>query len=1190
MPLTALVRQLQQASLTSEVLQRSQRPERLRLSGAGRGARALVSSALAAAAGAPLLVVVPTLEEAGRWAALLELMGWSSAQLYPTSEASPYEPFDPTSEITWGQLQVLSELLDMPGDGDGSSQRLAIVATERALQPHLPPPPALKAQCLSLRKGDTIDLEQLGETLTRLGYERVSAIEQEGSWSRRGDIVDVFPVSAELPVRLEFFGEELEKLREFDPASQRSLDPIEVVRLTPSGYGPLIADALREDMPDGLDQLLSPEALEQLLEGGTPEGMRRLMGLAWSEPASLLSYLPANTLIAVDERRHCLAHGRQWFDHASDHHADVSAELGVELPAVLHQTPEQALASTDAFAGFDLAELHESDSHGNSFDLASRPVPAYPNQFGKLAELIKGFQRDKAKVWLLSAQPTRAVALLEEHDCVSRFVPNPGDIASIERLIEQNTPVALKTKGTAELEGLQLPAWKLALITDREFFGQQSLTATGYVRRRRKAASRTVDPNKMRPGDFVVHRNHGIGKFLKLEKLAISGESRDYLVVQYADGLLRVAADQLGSLGRYRATTEQPPDLNRMGGTAWSKAKERARKAVRKVALDLVKLYAERHQAAGFCFPADGPWQSELEESFPYEPTPDQIKAIADVKRDMEKPQPMDRLVCGDVGFGKTEVAIRAIFKAVTAGKQVAMLAPTTVLAQQHWRSLSERFAPYPIKVSLLNRFRTAGERKAIQEGLVEGTVDVVVGTHQLLGKSTTFKELGLLVVDEEQRFGVNQKEKIKALRKDVDVLTLSATPIPRTLYMSLSGVREMSLITTPPPLRRPIKTHLAALDEEAVRSAIRQELDRGGQIFYVVPRVEGIEEVAERLRLMIPGLRLLVAHGQMAEGELESAMVAFNAGEADLMLCTTIVESGLDIPRVNTILIEDAQKFGLAQLYQLRGRVGRSGIQAHAWLFYPGDASLSEAARQRLRAIQEFAQLGSGYQLAMRDMEIRGVGNLLGVEQSGQMETIGFDLYMEMLQESLAEIQGQDIPAVDDTQIDLPITAFIPGDWIADNDEKMAAYRAAADCNRPDALLQLATDWVDRYGAIPAPVISLLQLMELKLLAKRCGFSRIKPEKPNIALETPMEEPAFRLLRQGLPQHLHGRLVFQAGSGTTSKVLARGLGVLPMEKQVEELMTWLKQMAEQIPGADGLTDAQRAEQLKAKNEAVLAV
>jgi transcription-repair coupling factor (superfamily II helicase) len=1199
MPLSPLVRQLQQVPLTREVLARSERPERLRLGGAGRAGRALITSALARVAEAPLLVVVPTLEEAGRMAALLELMGWQSCQLYPTSEGSPYEPFDPTSEITWGQLQVLAELLDPEAGG----KRLAIVATERALQPHLPPPDVLAGRCLTLRRGDTLDIEELGATLARLGYERVPSIEQEGTWSRRGDIIDLFPVSAELPVRLELFGEELEKLREFDPASQRSLDAIERVRLTPTSHAPLIADALRERMPEGLEALLSPEALDQLLEGGTPEGMRRLLGLAWEAPASLLDYLPAGTLIALEERRHCLAHGQQWFDHAASHHQEVLESLNLEaagavapsaspslLPPSLHRAPAEALAALDAFRGFDLAELQESDRHPNSFDLASRAVPAHPNAFGRLAGLVKGYQAGKARVWLVSAQPSRAVALLEEHDCIARFVPNPLDTPAIERLIEQNTPVALKSRGTAELEGLELPAWKFVLLTDREFFGQHSLAASGYVRRRRRAASRTVDPLRMVPGDFVVHRNHGIGRFLKLEKLAIGGEARDYLVVQYADGLLRVAADQLGSLGRYRASNESPPELNRMGGSAWTKAKERARKAVARVAMDLVKLYAERHKAPGFAFPPDGPWQNELEDSFPYEPTPDQIKSIAEVKRDMEKPQPMDRLVCGDVGFGKTEVAIRAIFKAVTAGKQCALLAPTTVLAQQHWRTLSERFAPYPLKVALLNRFRTAAERKTILDGLAAGNVDVVVGTHQLLGKGTGFKQLGLLVVDEEQRFGVNQKEKIKALRKDVDVLTLSATPIPRTLYMSLSGVREMSLITTPPPLRRPIKTHLACRDEEAVRSAIRQELDRGGQVFYVVPRVEGIEEVAEQLRQMLPGLKLLVAHGQMAEGELESAMVAFNAGEADLMLCTTIIESGLDIPRVNTILVEDAHKFGLAQLYQLRGRVGRSGIQAHAWLFYPGDASLSEAARQRLRAIQEFAQLGSGYQLAMRDMEIRGVGNLLGVEQSGQMEAIGFDLYMEMLQECLAEIQGQDIPAVDDTQIDLPLTAFIPAEWIPENEEKMAAYRAAADCISKEALVELAAGWTDRYGAIPAPVQSLLQLLELKLVARRCGFSRIRPEKPNIALDTPMEEPAFRLLRQGLPQHLHGRLVYQGATGSTAKVLARGLGVLPIERQVEELMGWLRAMADQIPGSDGLRDAQRAEETSARNAAVLTV
>jgi transcription-repair coupling factor (superfamily II helicase) len=1195
MPLHALVRQLQAAPLTAEVRARCGRPERLRLSGAGRPARALVASALAGCGEAPLLVVVPTLEEAGRWAALLELMGWPLCQLYPTSEGSPYEPFDPTSEITWGQLQVLAELVgDREGASGAGGGRFAVVATERALQPHLPPPPLLAARCLTLRRGDRLDLEQLALTLAGLGYEKVPTIEQEGTWSRRGDIVDVFPVSAELPVRLELFGEDLEKLREFDPATQRSLDVVERVRLTPTSYAPLVAEALRERMPEGLELLMEPVALDQLLEGGTPEGMRRLMGLAWERPASLLDYLPAATLVAIDERRQCLAHGQQWFDHAAEHHGEVvkaaEGEPPLPLPGLLHRPIAEALAEAEAFTGFDLAELHESDRYPNVLDLASRPVPAHPNQFGRLAEQIKGHLREKVRPWIVSAQPSRAVALLEEHDCVTRFVPNARDFPAIERLVEQGTPVALKLRGTAELEGFQLPAWKLVLFTDREIFGQHSLAAGGYVRRRRKAASRTVDPNKMLPGDFVVHRNHGIGRFLKLEKLAIGGEARDYLVVQYADGLLRVAADQLGSLGRYRASSDSPPELNRMGGTAWTKAKERARKAVAKVAMDLVKLYAERHQAPGFAFPPDGPWQGELEDSFPYDPTPDQLKAIAEVKRDMEREQPMDRLVCGDVGFGKTEVAIRAIFKAVTAGRQCALLAPTTVLAQQHWRTLSERFAPYPLKVALLNRFRTAGERKAIQEGLESGTIDVVVGTHQLLGKGTTFQQLGLLVVDEEQRFGVNQKEKIKALRKDVDVLTLSATPIPRSLYMSLSGVREMSLITTPPPLRRPIKTHLASLDEEAVRSAIRQELDRGGQVFYVVPRVEGIEEVAGQLRAMLPGLRLQVAHGQMPEGELESAMVAFNAGEADVMLCTTIIESGLDIPRVNTILVEDAHRFGLAQLYQLRGRVGRSGIQAHAWLFYPGDASLSVAARQRLRAIQEFAQLGSGYQLAMRDMEIRGVGNLLGVEQSGQMEAIGFDLYMEMLQECLAEIQGQDIPAVDETQIDLPVTAFIPADWITEADEKMAAYRAAAECGSKAALVELAAGWADRYGPIPAPVQSLLQLMELKLLARRCGFTRIKPEKPNIALDTPMEEPAFRRLRQALPQHLHGRLVYQGGAGSTAKVLARGLGALSPAQQVEQLMAWLTAMVGQIPEVDGRTEEQRAEEQAATNAAVLVV
>ncbi len=1191
MPLSSLVDKLSNSSVTSELIARLDRTERLLMTGAPRSGRAILATAIARRTKRPLLIIVPTMEEASRWLALLQLMGWEKSLLYPTSEGSPYESFDPTSEITWGQLQVLGDLIN------NDNHNLAIVGTERSLQPHLPIPKVLTESCITLTKGDRIDLEEFCNQLVSLGYIRAENTEQEGQWSRRGDILDLYPVSNELPVRLEFFGEDLDKLREFDPISQRSLDSINKISVTATDFNHLIANQLRENLPNGIENLLNESELEELLEGSVPEGMRRLMGLAWEKPSSLIDYLPKSTCVVIDDRQQCIAHGNKWIAHvidtykSLDYKEDINHQNNqIKIQPTLHKPIQNCLKEIEQYKGFDMTELKEERKEINNFDICSRPIPKLPNQFGKMGELIRELVGNKTDIWLLSAQPSRAVSLLEEHDCISKFVPNSRDYPSIERLIDQNTPVALKAKGYMEIQGIHLPAWKVAVITDREFFGQQNINSPGYVRRRRRSSSRAVNPNKMSPGDYVVHKNHGIGQFIKIDKLSINNELRDYIVVQYLDGKLSVAADQLGSLGRYRTTGDKNPKINKLGGSTWSKLKERTKKAVKKIAIDLVKLYAERHNSKGHAFPKDGPWQQELEDSFAYEPTPDQLKAVEDTKNDMEMSQPMDRLICGDVGFGKTEVAIRAIFKAVTSGKQIAMLAPTTVLSQQHWRTISDRFAPYPIKVALLNRFRTATEKKNIVNGLKNGTIDCVIGTHQVLSKSIEFKNLGLLVVDEEQRFGVTQKEKIKVLRKDVDVLTLSATPIPRTLYMSLSGVREMSLILTPPPQRRSIKTHLAAKDDETIRSAICQEIDRGGQIFYVVPRIEGISDVANSIQQMIPNIRLIIAHGQMAEGELENSMVAFNAGEADLMLCTTIIESGLDIPRVNTILVEDSHRFGLSQLYQLRGRVGRSGVQAHAWLFYPRETILSDTAKQRLRAIQEFSQLGSGYQLAMRDMEIRGVGNILGVEQSGQMELVGFDLYMEMLQESLAEIQGQSFPKVDDTQIDLPLTAFIPGDWITNNEDKISAYRSATECTSKEDLMELVLEWSDRYGALPGPVETLIQVMKLKLIAKICGFSRIRQEKPNITLETPMEEPAFKLLRQGLPKHLQSRLIFQAVNGKPSKVIARGLAVLPIEKQVEELISWLKEMERQIPDQDGLKPAEREANLVAKNDEVIRV
>jgi transcription-repair coupling factor (superfamily II helicase) len=1148
MTLAAIARALQKSPLTSELLSKLNQSRFLELTGIARLPKGLITSAIAQSQGKNLLVITATLEEASRWAAQLEAIGWSTVHFYPTSEASPYEPFDLESEITWGQLQVLADLLaDQP-------QPLAIVATERSLQPHLPTLDAFQPYCLTLEPGLELELKQLSDNLSRLGYDRVPLVEMEGQWSRRGDIVDVFPVSAELPVRLDWFGDQLDKMREFDPSSQRSLDNIQRLVLTPTSFSPITLAALTPDQIKQILPCLTPEEQDRIPDQ-PPEGMRRFLGLAFERPASLLDYLPAQTLIAIDEPDQCRSHSDRWFDHAEEHWQQVKQDP--ILP--IHRRFEPSLSSLDHWQRLFLKELAEEKS---GFNLASRPVPAIPHQFGKLAEQIRQERERNFAVWLVSAQPSRSVALLEEHDCPAQFVPNSQDYPTIDKLQSQRTPVALKYSGLAELEGFILPTFRMVVICDREFFGQHSLASPNYIRKRRQAVSKQVDPNKLQPGDFVVHRNHGIGKFLKLESLTINLETREYLVLQYADGLLRVAADQLSSLSRLRANSDQPPQLNKMSGKAWERTKGKVRKAIRKVAVDLLQLYAQRSQQTGYAFPIDQSWQAEMEESFPYQPTPDQLKAVQDIKRDMQSDRPMDRLVCGDVGFGKTEVAIRAIFKAITAGKQVAVLAPTTILTQQHYHTLKERYAPYPIQVGLLNRFRTAEERRQIQQRLQTGELDVVVGTHQLLSKSVVFRDLGLLVVDEEQRFGVNQKEKIKTLKTQVDVLTLSATPIPRTLYMALSGVREMSLITTPPPARRPIKTHLSAHNLETIGSAIRQELDRGGQIFYVVPRVEGIEEIAAKIRIMVPSARIAIAHGQMDEGELEATMLTFNNGDAEVLVCTTIIESGLDIPRVNTILIEDAQKFGLSQLYQLRGRVGRAGIQAHAWLFYPNPNALTDTARQRLRALQEFTQLGSGYQLAMRDMEIRGVGNLLGAEQHGQMDTIGFDLYMEMLEEAIAEIRGQKIPPVEDTQIDLNLTAFIPSDYIADLDQKMSAYRAVASASSKPELIQLAAAWSDRYGPIPSAALQLMRVVELKQIAKKLGLTRIKPEgSQHVVLETPMEEPAWNLLKANLPPHLHSRFVYSPG-----KVTLRGLGMVTADQQLQHLIDWLSTIQGALP------------------------
>lgn len=1098
------------------------------LTGLPRLGKVLLVNALARIQGLTLLIITTNGEEAAHWTALTESTGWPQVACYPTTAASPYDPFDPEPEILWGQWQVLSDL-------QSSQPPAVVITTDRALQPHLPPPATFTELCITVRPKDCPTIATLAQKLAALGYERVEQVTAEAQFSQRGDILDVYPVAHELPVRLEWFEDTLESVREFDPLTQRAWDTLTEVRLTPVDYRALVLPRLPH---------LEPNLT----------GYRRFLQPAFPQVHSLLAYVPNPTLVVLDEPQQCQQHQQRWWEQAQEQW-ERSTPSADQLP--LHhswETLQQQLGHHPQIHCYEW-------STGSGINLNPRPLPITPHQFASLAEFIRQ-NRTQNRTWIFSAQPARCVALLQEHDCPAQFVPNPQDRQAIQRLGQEYTPIALKYTGLGELQGLWLPALHFLVLTDRELFGQHHLGTPTPHRRRRPAHSLQVDPNRLQPGDYVIHRHHGCGRFLRLDKLEIDGQIREYLVLQYADGLLQVAVDQVGILSRYRGGGTRSPALHRLAQKTWEKTREKVRKNLQKLAVNLLDLYAKRAEQTRPPYPPDSPWQQELEDSFPYELTPDQAKAIQAVKADLESPRPMDRLVCGDVGFGKTEVALRAIFKVLIAGRQVALLAPTTVLAQQHYHTLKERFAPYPIHIALLNRFRTPQERKRISQQLQSGAIDLVVGTHQLLSNSVKFRDLGLLVVDEEQRFGVNHKEKIKALKTSVDVLTLTATPIPRTLSMALSGLREMSLITTPPPSRRPIKTHLIPYQPETIRAAIAQELDRGGQVFYVLPKIAGMAATIAQIQQMIPSAKIMLAHGQLAPEELEVAMLAFSNGEADILVCTTLVESGLDIPRVNTIIIEDAHRFGLAQLYQLRGRVGRAGIQAYAWLTYPAAASLTDEAKARLRAIQEFTHLGSGYQLALRDLDIRGAGEILGAEQSGQVAAVGFDLYLQMLQEAIQQVRGQTIPSVDDTQIDLNLTAFIPATYIPNLEQKLQAYRTLAHAESPQTLHHIAQEWVKIYGELPPPVTQLILVMRVKLLAKNLGISRIRPAPPHVILETAMAEPAWQQLLQGLSPQLHARFVYAPG-----KITVRGLATLPPTQQLEQLHHWFQSMYQQRLG-----------------------
>lgn len=1111
----------------------------------------------------PLLLLTGRVESASRMMQSLEMWLPEDCRVSRFPEPTPL-PFDrgPWSDQTRvGRLQVLVQLIggQHPQIPTPEKPPFIIASARSFLQKTLPRRRFLTATRV-LKAGQVINLEKHLANWSAVGYESVSVVESAGQYSRRGGILDIFPVSSSHPVRIELFGNEIDTLRYFDPSTQRSIDhsdggQIKRVIIPPArealpsvagDYAQLLQEAhltgnegvssWRDDIPD-------------LQAGRVFPNIEYYLPLIYPSSGSLLDYLPEDAIVIVDdwvELEHAV---RELHDYA-DQIANEQPSLPPNYPSPLFQWNELSSElqwlrplilgeseTVDDGTGEPLARLAE----------AFEPGPRYGGQVRPLMNQLRLTQREGGRVVVVSQQASRLAELWREEirrkDGAIRLSNQlkdarqgvgPGSARDGAAESTERSPLILSA---TDKPRFFLPQPKLVKLGDEKLSFVQGSLAEGFtlVRRednqilldlltdaevfgwsrpapRRWRAPRSIAPETrfadINAGDFVVHLEYGIGRFQGLVVRSVGGMEREYLLVQYANGdVLYVPVHHADRISRWIGPDDRHPPIHRLGERSWGRAKAKAQRAAEELADDLLDLYAARELVPGHAFSKDDEWQAELEASFPYQETEDQLRVIMEVKSDMERPRPMDRLVCGDVGYGKTEVALRAAFKGVMDGKQIAILVPTTVLAQQHYNTFRERLAPFPVMVEMLSRFRTPAHQDRIVKGLREGQVDIVIGTHRLLSDDVSFKDLGIVIIDEEQRFGVAHKEKFKQWRTEVDVLTMTATPIPRTLYMSLTGVRDISVIDTAPADRLPVQTFVGEAEDSRLRRAILRELDRGGQVFFVHNRVQTIEIVYNRLRQLVPGARVAVGHGQMSERRLEQIMVDFANGEIDILLCTTIIESGLDFPNANTLIVDRAEMFGLAQLYQLRGRVGRGVRGAYAYFFHRQWRSLTPEARARLETIVEHTDLGAGYAIAMRDMEIRGAGELLGAEQSGHMSSVGFDLYTRLLANAVkkrrAERDGQQLPAElpEATLIDLPLTAHIPTDYVPDPSLRLRLYRRMALLNTLDEIDEMAAELADRFGPIPDPVHNLLYQLRIKVMAQAAHVVAVSSENGQLRI-----------------------------------------------------------------------------------------
>jgi transcription-repair coupling factor (superfamily II helicase) len=1177
-------------------------------------AAALTASAAAgsatagsAAEGRFVLAVTATAREAeDLTAALNSLLPAASAAYFPPWETLPHERLSPRSDTSGQRIAVLRRLARPDDNSDPRSGPLTIVTTpvRGLLQPIVGG--LGNTEPVMLRAGQEADLDEVVVRLVDIGYARTDLVEKRGDLAVRGGILDVFPPAEEHPLRVEFWGDTVEEVRSFKVADQRSLQaapdglwapPCRELLLTPVVRAR--AKALAAEHP-GLADVLG-----KLADGIAVEGMEAFAPVLAERMDLLLDYVPSGgCVLACDPERiraraADLVRTSQEFLEASWVNAAAGGEVPIDLGAAVFQpiTRVRAAAAALGLPWWTIAPFQsentaitpaapdsdpEADPAGAA-DETSRP------SFSMEAIPAETYRGDTTRVladvgqWL--GQGWRVVLVTEGHGPAQRlaellrgenFGARTGDLSG-----PPEPGIVYVTTGIIE-HGFSWPSVRLAVLSENDMAGQRAgRRDAGRMPSRRRGG---VDPLQLTAGDYIVHEQHGVGRYLEMTSRTVQGATREYLVIEYAPGKrgqpsdkLYLPTDQLDEVTRY--VGGEAPSLHRLGGADWAKTKGRARKAVREIAAELIRLYSARTASPGYAFGPDTPWQRELEDAFPYVETPDQLAAINEIKRDMEKPIPMDRLICGDVGYGKTEIAVRAAFKAVQDGKQVAVLVPTTLLVQQHTATFGERYAPFPVKVRPLSRFQSDGEMAETISGMADGTIDVVIGTHRLLSPETRFKQLGLVIIDEEQRFGVEHKEYLKRLRTEVDVLSMSATPIPRTLEMGVAGIREMSTILTPPEERHPVLTFVGPYEEKQIGAAIRRELLRDGQVFFVHNRVASINKVAARLGELVPEARIAVAHGQMNEHLLEKIMAGFLDRSYDVLVSTTIVESGLDIPNANTLLVDRADAYGLSQLHQLRGRVGRGRERGYSYFLYPPEKPLSETAHERLATVAQHTELGAGMYVALKDLEIRGAGNLLGGEQSGHVAGVGFDLYVRMIGEAVSELRGDGPAERPEVRVELPVNAHIPHEYVPGERLRLEAYTRIAAVDSAEDLAAVRAEITDRFGPPPEPVLSLLAVARLRAHARHAGLTDITlqgnhvrfspvalPESREVRVQRlyprTVLKPAVRTMLVPVPRAVpggsHGRAVQGALSAQVTAIGAR-----PLRDQ--ELLTWCEELVEAV-------------------------